>query len=367
MSTFKAPRQSAIEKSVHRRLVGTLATSAWISMSTVLLMPLAFTGPFDTDYVSILRAIREFIDVVLYGDSALFTTLTFGIVAASIAMYALTGSDRSKADGAEFIEREIFGVYISRINFILSILFGALLSIEIANFTFVDFQVGPVYVVISTLMGYFICGFLAGFHIRGEYLKSKSLKEGMYLRDWLRAEAQRRSGVTIHAHAFKSLVSNAFFSAIFATVASFSLTAIGLPVNGAIAAALFSLLYCSILIYMLYTVRTSAWDTRRSGRASQSLMKFVNSLVAVMIISSEIILISYFAKIDTIVKLLAIVVVWIFVVLITWFYWVASPRYRSLIASKQLRMIKSRIDSADRSIEIMESLARTRVPLIDHN
>lgn len=113
MSTFKAPRQSAIEKSVHRRLVGTLATSAWISMSTVLLMPLAFTGPFDTDYVSILRAIREFIDVVLYGDSALFTTLTFGIVAASIAMYALTGSDRSKADGAEFIEREIFGVYIS--------------------------------------------------------------------------------------------------------------------------------------------------------------------------------------------------------------------------------------------------------------
>lgn len=362
MKAYKDTPQGEVEKSIHRRIVGTFAATAWISVSATLLLPLAFVGPFETDYWSIMRSMHELVQRALYCNPGDFMTLVFGAVAACIALYALTAVDRSKNQAAEFIEHEILGIYISRINVSLSIVFGALFVLEFVIFIIEGSPAGSAYVAISILIGYFICCILAGFHVRGEYLKYKSLQEAIYLQNWLKSLAVQRSAPLKSSSAIKSLLWNAVIALLFAVVGSVSLVSAGMSWDGVIATVAFSAVYCSVLVYMLYAVRISAWDSRRSGKASQGLMRFVNLLIAIMIVGAEVVLASYFTKIEYVGQLSAMVVVWSAVVAITWFFPIASERYRRVIRCKQLRMVNSRLQSASESIRLMRKYSGVEIP-----
>lgn len=367
MKTYRDTPQGEIEKSIHRRIFGAFAASAWISTSATLLLPLALIGPLETDYESIMKRIYEFIHCALYSDTGNFMTLVFGVVAACIALYALTAVDRSKNQAAEFIEHEILGVYISRVNIVLSIIFGALIVLEVVLFVSEGIPAEAAYVTISLLIGYSICGFLAGFHIRGEYLKYKSYQEAVYLLNWLESLAVQNGARFKRRSVFWVVSWNALAAVLFVAVGSVSLVSAGLSWNGVFATALFGAIYCSVLVYMLYTVRISSWDTRRSGRASQGLMNFVNVLIAIMIVGSEIVLVSYFTEINTFGQLIAVTVVWVAVVVITWFYRVASQRYRDVIRGRQLRMVGSRLRSARESIRLMQRYSGVKLSGVGAN
>lgn len=351
MKNSKRSTQIEIESSAKRRVVTSLVLSIFLSGSVVFFIPFAFSGPSGGNYKHLLSEIHCVIEKAFYYDQSLFVTLTFGIIAAAIALYAVAGSNRIGSRGADAVEFEVLGVHVSWINFVLSVIFGMLLCAELSTIVYAGFRLGPAYVFTSNLMGFFICGFLAGFHVRGDYLKGKSIRESYEILEWLRAKER----VPQLGARFKPDVFMVFFHGLlslgFTLIGALSLLMNGMELDGLFAVMLFDLIYGFVLAYILYQLYLYKWDNRASGKVSLNLMRFASSLTVILIIFSQITLSTHFFEIEYLGDLLAVVFVWTSVVLLPLVFPKISSRYEQVILNRQAVQVKSRIESTRRFIE----------------